>query len=104
MSLTSAESRKSGKLMATYSDATTSESQHTFSHDLPCPSADAKAKAEYLSNLRKSARSLQDEVNAFLTKKMEEDKAIAASSGTEKKKAKDEEEEENYGEEKGEED
>ena len=44
---------------------------------------------------------LQDEVNGFLTTKMEEDKALAGSAGT---KVDDRAEEENYGEEKVEDD
>ncbi len=40
--------------------------------------------------------SLQEEVNGFLTTKMEEDKALAASAGM---KVDDKAEEENYGEE-----
>lgn len=44
---------------------------------------------------------LQDEVNSFLTTKMEEDKALTGSEGT---KVDDKAEEENYGEEKVEED
>lgn len=55
----------------------------------------------YLSALRKSVVELQDEVNGFLTTKMEEDKALAASAGM---KADDKVEEENYGEEKVEDD
>ena len=54
----------------------------------------------YLSALRKSVVRLQEEVNGFLTGKMEEDKAEAASKGV---KVDDRAEEEGYGEEKVEE-
>lgn len=62
----------------------------------------------YLSELRTSAKQLQEDVNVFLTKKMEEDKATAGREGVvgsapgDKKgveKSRDEIEEENYGEE-----
>ncbi|KAL8902689.1 MAG: hypothetical protein Q9207_004456, partial [Kuettlingeria erythrocarpa] len=51
---------------------------------------------EYLSTLRKSVTRLQDEINAFLTERMEEDKALAAKAGV---KIDEKKEEENYGEE-----
>lgn len=50
----------------------------------------------YLSALRKSVVRLQEEVNEFLTAKMEEDKDLAAGAGVE---VDDRAEEENYGEE-----
>lgn len=108
MSESNGGSLPSQKLTATYKDATKPELQHIFSHDVSQSSeldrADAKSKSKYLSDLRSSTKTLQVEVNAFLTRRMEEDKASAASSTTNKNKAKDEEEEENYGEEKVEED
>ena len=74
----------------------------TFTHPLPPASnKSTKEKTMYLSALRKSVVELQDEVNGFLTTKMEEDKALAASAGM---KADDKVEEENYGEEKVEDD
>lgn len=94
-------------LKATYSDTNMPDSQHIFTHDVQQSSSvttSAEAKSKYLSELRASTKTLQDEVNTFLTKKMEEDKAATATSIPGKKKAKDEEEEENYGEEKVEED
>lgn len=62
---------------------------------------DTKSKAAYISSLRSSTKALQEDINKFLTAKMEEDKQTAgqtATNGT-KHKARDEEEEENYGEE-----
>lgn len=86
---------------------TSSADTQTF--DQPLPSAqptDTASKIAYLAQLRRSTKQLQDQVNAFLTAKMEEDRAAsssaadAGSSSTAKSKAPDEEEEENYGEEK----
>lgn len=69
----------------------------TFTHPLPCAlNTSTKEKTEYLSALRKSVVKLQEEVNGFLTTKMEEDKSLAASAGV---KADERGEEENYGEE-----
>ena len=73
----------------------------TFTHSLPAASnASTEEKTMYLSALRKSVVKLQEEVNGFLTTKMEEDKALAACAGV---KVDDKAEEENYGEEKVEE-
>jgi len=55
-----------------------------------------KEKSVYLSALRKSITQLQEDVNGFLTLKMEEDKALAADAGI---KMEEKVEEENYGEE-----
>ncbi|KAI4134803.1 MAG: hypothetical protein LQ341_005964, partial [Variospora aurantia] len=52
----------------------------------------------YLSTLRASVTQLQGEINAFLTEKMEEDKALAASAGG-GVKVDEKREEEYYGEE-----
>ena len=62
--------------------------------------ASTKEKTAYLSALRKSVVKLQEDVNGFLTTKMEEDKALAASAGM---KVDDKAEEDNYGEERVEE-
>ena len=83
-------------------DYTSPTATKTFTHSLPSASnASTKEKTNYLSALRKSVVKLQDEVNAFLTTKMEEDKALAGSAGM---KVDDRTEEENYGEEKVEDD
>jgi len=82
-------------LSATYNSPTTSQ---TFTHPLPStPTPSTKEKTAYLSALRKSVTQLQEDVNTFLTSKMEEDKALAGEKMDEKA------EEENYGEEKVEE-
>lgn len=81
-------------LQASFTSPTSSK---TFSRPLPSASvASTKEKTQYLSALRKSVVQLQEDVNGFLTTKMEEDKALAASAGM---KADDKVEEENYGDE-----
>ena len=68
----------------------------TFYHTLPSSSTTSTdEKTLYLSTLRKSVTQLQEEVNTFLTSKMEEDKALATNAGS---KVDDKKEEENYGE------
>ena len=83
-------------------DYTSLNTTKTFTQPLPPASNEStEEKTVYLSALRKSVVKLQEEVNAFLTTKMEEDKALAARAGM---KADDKAEEENYGEEKVEDD
>jgi hypothetical protein len=85
-------------------------SNHKFSHPIsvPIPAIGSNStgnKIDYLSVLRTSVKTLQDEVNVFLTQKMEEDKLHTTMNrdGVQGKKARekttDEVEEENYGEE-----
>lgn len=82
-------------LKATYNAPTATKS---FSYTLSSSASvsSTKEKTQYLSSLRTSVGQLQDDINEFLTGKMEEDKALAAGSG---KKIDDKAEEENYGEE-----
>ncbi|KAG6991352.1 hypothetical protein G7Y79_00053g088350 [Physcia stellaris] len=81
-------------LTASYSAPNASK---TFEHPLPAiDTSSAEGKAEYLSALRGSVTNLQDQINTFLTGKMEEDKALAAAAG---QKIDDKKEEERYGEE-----
>lgn len=69
----------------------------TFHHALPTSSTTSTAeKTQYLSALRKSVVQLQEDVNTFLTSKMEEDKALAFKAGL---KVDDKQEEDDYGEE-----
>ena len=72
---------------------------HKFSQELPSASANnVTDKTAYLSALRSKNTELQGEINAFLTKKMEED--VQAAEGRPTKRSKNEErEEEMYGEE-----
>ncbi|KAL9586398.1 MAG: hypothetical protein Q9203_003875 [Teloschistes exilis] len=83
-------------LFATY----TSPSYPTpkaFTYPLPSSNTTSLAeKTAYLSTLRESMIQLQDRVNPFLTKKMEEDKALAADAGV---KVDEKKEEDFYGEE-----
>jgi hypothetical protein len=67
-------------------------------------SVDTLSKTKYLSELRASTKLLQDDINQFLTEKMEEDKKSEAAKGASGHEAIDEVEEENYGEEAGEDD
>lgn len=69
----------------------------TFAYSLPSSSVASTAeKSAYFSVLRTAVVQLQDDVNAFLTAKMEEDKALASMVGV---KVDEKKEEENYGEE-----
>lgn len=74
----------------------------TFTHTLP--SADVTStteKSAYLSALRRLVVQTQEDINTFLTAKMEEDKALTSTPGM---KADEKKAEENYGEEVVEED
>jgi hypothetical protein len=103
-------------LSATYTNSSTSPvTTHQFSYPISAPippitSISVKDKTAYLSDLRTSTKQLQDELNIFLTQKMEEDKLHAVTNGHDSQEKKagtknaDEVEEENYGEEKVEDD
>ena len=98
MPAASDSSKPTTSLQATYKNPTSSE---TFTHSLPsAQTTSTKAKTAYLSALRSSVVKLQEDVNGFLTSKMEEDKTLGASAGM---KADDKVEEDNYGEERVEE-
>ena len=109
MIMSSTADGSSTALKATYD----SPSGHQeFSHTLPTPHIDndgavnPRAKTKYLSELRASTKKLQEDINKFLTEKMEEDKKAAVQNdlnSASKQKSKDEQEEENYGEENAEE-
>ena len=98
-------------LSAIYNNESTSiRSYHHFSHPLSTPvhgedSSSMSKKANYLAELRTSVKTLQDELNFFLTRRMEEDKlhSVAGRDGPQGQKAgertMDEVEEEKYGEE-----
>lgn len=73
-------------------------SSKEFRHPLPSSRvSNTKEKTQYLSSLRESVVKLQDEINVFLTSKMEEDKVSAINAG---ERVDERAEEENYGEEK----
>jgi len=84
------------ELTATYTPPTSSsESPQTFSHALPTLSSEPSTadRTASLSALQTSIRVLQADINTFLTRKMDEEKAAGAE------KMADVAEEENYGEE-----
>ncbi|KIV80107.1 hypothetical protein PV11_07629 [Exophiala sideris] len=95
----------SSVLRATYQSPTGSKDfQHVISapHNGATKSLDVQAKTKYLSDLRASSKKLQEDINKFLTEKMEEDKRAQGqvnTIGASKQKAEDELEEETYGEE-----
>jgi len=92
------------ELIATYSSPT---NNHTFNYPLQTISSDAstKEKTSYITDLRTKTSQLQSDINAYLTERMEEDKAQEVAKGAAKKSARDEQREEDmYGEEVGEED
>ena len=79
---------------------------HEFTIPINAACADTPATAErtkYLSELRANTKTLQADVNKFLTEKMAEDKARDVKSSS-KDKPQDELEEETYGEEQAQED
>lgn len=77
--------------------------EHVIASPQSEPPADTQAKTKYLSELRTSTKKLQDDINIFLTEKMEKDKKNQDSHALQQKSA-DELEEEQYGEETGEDD
>jgi hypothetical protein len=94
------EARMKPTLHAKYASPKTAQS---FEHPLPAisPNHSTAEKTAYLSALRSSVVKLQEEINVFLTRKMDEDSATGHGAAT---KVYDEKEEENYGEEVVEED
>ncbi len=92
-------SESNGKPSSTIlkADYRSPSSSKPFLHTLPTSSTPSTAaKTQYLSALRKSITQLHEEVNTFLTSKMEEDKVLASKAGL---KVDDKQEEEKYGEE-----
>ncbi|KNG86464.1 hypothetical protein ANOM_005060 [Aspergillus nomiae NRRL 13137] len=100
-------STQSNPLRAVYSAPQLTQ---TFEHSTssPLPSTDLSAenvqiKVAYLSELRKLVPNLQNDINVFLTERMEEDKKLAEAQGRQISEQ-ERKEEENYGEEVVEED
>lgn len=88
-------------LQASY---TSPSATQAFTHTLPSAIATStEEKTHYLSSLRQSVVKLQDEINEFLTGKMEEDKEMAARAGGTTAAIDDKAEEDAYGEERGDE-
>ncbi|KAJ5541887.1 EKC/KEOPS complex subunit Gon7 [Penicillium sp. DV-2018c] len=77
---------------------TAPQATKTFEHVIPATTGTLAAKQAHLSALQSLVPKLQDEINVFLTERMEEDKAQGQTSAQEAK------EEANYGEEVVEED
>ncbi|EXJ85355.1 hypothetical protein A1O1_05719 [Capronia coronata CBS 617.96] len=103
--MTNRTERMSATLSATYHSPT---GDRTFCHSIAVPQSDegqtpdTQAKTEYLSCLRASTKALQEEVNGFLTDKMEEDNKSGerdSKISISKRQPDDEVEEENYGDE-----
>ncbi|OQO09169.1 hypothetical protein B0A48_06060 [Cryoendolithus antarcticus] len=73
---------------------------HSFTHPIRAQnsaSSNAADKTTYLAALRNKSAQLQQEVNGFLTQKMEEDVQSAAQEGKVKKSQAEERAEEMYG-------
>ncbi|MCJ1283461.1 hypothetical protein MMC26_002790 [Xylographa opegraphella] len=88
------DSEQTPSLTADYASPT---EKHKFEHPSPVlpEKFSVEEKTAYLSALRSAVTHLQEEVNTFLTAKMEEDKAVAVQkTGV----IDDKKEEENYGE------
>lgn len=92
-------------LKASYRSPTGSQE---FQHVISAPATrdtqplDTREKTRYLSDLRVSSKKLQEDINRFLTGKMEEDKRTqgqATTADSSKQIMQDELEEETYGEE-----
>lgn len=94
-------------LKAAYRSAADSKD---FEQSIPAPrhegakSLDTEAKSKYLAELRASSKKLQDEINKYLTEKMEEDKKAQGQADVTGTSRPDELEEEHYGEEAGDDD
>jgi phosphoribosylanthranilate isomerase len=97
--MTTSESNASAKLSADYKSPT---GQHTFSYGVPAVSEKQSTEetTDFLAKLRQSAVQMQQDINTFLTQKMDEDKAMESTKGVQHKAKVDEDkEEDNYGEE-----
>ncbi|KAJ5864154.1 uncharacterized protein N7529_006070 [Penicillium soppii] len=80
--------------MANLSAAYTApDANKTFEHEIPSTTGTLAAKQAHLTALQAQVPKLQDEINVFLTERMEEDKKAGQISAQEAK------EEANYGEE-----
>ncbi|KAF2732043.1 hypothetical protein EJ04DRAFT_514165 [Polyplosphaeria fusca] len=87
----------SASVTATYTSPANAPSPHALSAPLPPVSSEPSTgeRVEYLAALQDSVKTLQGHVNAFLTQKMDEDKAQGGADA----KVDDAREEETYGEE-----
>lgn len=73
-----------------------SPTPHTFSQSLPSPASTSPtdAKSQHLSALRTAVISLQEEVNAYLTERMQVEKKAEEDAAAEEKYGEEGEEEE----------
>ena len=97
--MTTPESSANAKLSADYKSPT---GQHTFSYEVPAVSQNQSTEetTDFLAKLRQSAVRMQQDVNTFLTQKMDEDKALENTKEVQHNAKVDEDkEEDNYGEE-----
>jgi phosphoribosylanthranilate isomerase len=97
--MSTSESSASAKLSADYKSPT---GQHTFSYEVPAVSGNQSTEetTDFLAKLRQSAVQMQQDINTFLTQKMDEDKAMESTKDVQHTAKVDEDkEEDNYGEE-----
>ncbi len=100
---------KDSKQLSAHYESPTGTKDFNLPLSAKCPpNPNVEEKTIYLSELRASTKKLQENVNAFLTQKMAEDKAHEANpdvtDSKSKAKKRDDVEEENYGEEAAEDD
>jgi len=89
-------------IQGTYTSPSTSRDfSYTILSAAPASDSDVQSRTAYLAELGASTKKLQEDINAFLTVKMEEEKASGAQNGVSgaTQKSGEELEEENYGEE-----
>jgi len=97
--MTTSDFNASAKLSADYKSP---NGQHTFSYEVPAVSQNQSTEetTDFLAKLRQSAVQMQQDVNTFLTQKMDEDKALENTKEVQHNAKVDEDkEEDNYGEE-----
>jgi len=96
---TMANADQKSELSAEYISST---GQKTFTSPLLSATAATRSTADktaYLSDLRAKVTQLQQDINTFLTAKMEEDRAADEAAGVAKTNAAEDKEEDMYGEE-----
>ena len=97
--MTTSDSSATARLSADYESPA---GQHTFSYEVPAISEKQSTEetTAFLAKLRQSAVQMQQDVNTFLTQKMDEDKAMESTKEVQHSAKVDEDkEEDNYGEE-----
>ena len=102
--MANAASPASQSLMGTYTSPTATHTLSSALPPLPLKDSSVDDKTEYLSCLRSNVSQMQDDINAYLTQKMEEDKAQEAGVMGKRPNKDEDRQEEMYGEEDAEED